>query len=332
MTHATVADSPVPSGTDADPAAAGDFGAVWAEVQPRLVAFLRRRGATRELAEDLSQEVALRCMTRRVPYADAEDLLRWCNVVSANLLVDHHRSSRRILDVEPPDVPASDDVFRAVDGRLALRRALRAMTELSATDQQALIESLDADPAPDRREATRLAVQRHRARVRLRAVIGGVLGWLLGLLRAGRRMKAPLLAPVVIAVPLLLILTPLVTDLASPERTRPPAPPAGGRRTSEIPAGRDPEVRDPEVRDPEVSHPAAQAGPVADPDEPVVSVTPPENGQLPVFDVSPPGPVGGAETRNRDEKPGETIVTCVTYPRYAVCAYQLEQGPGPGHQ
>ncbi len=197
-----------------DSRAVDRFEQVWPAVQRRLLSTLRKRGATRELAEDIAQEVALRCVAHGVPYADVEDLLRWCNTTATNLLVDHHRTSRRIVDVSPPESASDDDVFRIVDSRLALRATFEAIGQLEAIDRRALIDVLhEVAPTPgDRRESTMLAVRRNRARGRLRALLAAAMGWLIASGRALRRSVGLSAASVAAVLPLLVVVAPFAAE------------------------------------------------------------------------------------------------------------------------
>jgi DNA-directed RNA polymerase specialized sigma24 family protein len=153
-----------------------DIGAVWCDLSPRLRGYLMRLGCSRDLAEDLVQDVALRALRTRIRFTDTEDLLRWCNVVGRNLYVDHVRSiSRRPQEALADDFDraSADDLETTVEHRLQLTSVLRGVGLLSRNDRLALFTPLmDEDVEPvSRTEATRLAVRRHRARGRLRAVL-----------------------------------------------------------------------------------------------------------------------------------------------------------------
>lgn len=198
---------------------------VWPQVSRALLRYLRGRGAGAALAEDVVQDVALRVLTHDVAFESAEDLLRWCLPVARNRFVDHHRASVRVVDdgggqgaYEHRDDRA--DVHATVEARIRLHRVLGAIRQLGPVDQQSLLPllaDLSEQPlAADRKEATRLAVRRHRARARLLELVGpaaAVLGWTLG--RPRPRQGRP--APAALTLPALLAaLVPFVAVDASP--------------------------------------------------------------------------------------------------------------------
>lgn len=184
--------------------------AVWPRVSRLLAAGLRRRGASPSIVEDVVQDVALRIMTHEPAYNDADDLLRWCHTVARNRLVDYHRSGERLVELaadREDGRPSHGELHAEVEARLRLARVLSSIRDLGVDDQQAIAPLLsDAlePPAANRKEATRLAVRRHRARKRLLDIVGpaaAVLGWVQAK-RCGR--SALRLAPAALAVPLLL--------------------------------------------------------------------------------------------------------------------------------
>jgi hypothetical protein len=166
------------------------FADVWPEVSRALVRFLCRRGASDAQAQDIAQDVALKVLTRHIPFTSSQDLLRWCYPVARNALVDAQRASARFVAVPDEDaafdVPDMFDTHRVVESRLRLQDVLVGIRQLSSADQEALAPLLDDDGPADptcRRESTRLAVRRHRARARLTALVGpvaAVFGWVLG--------------------------------------------------------------------------------------------------------------------------------------------------------
>jgi DNA-directed RNA polymerase specialized sigma24 family protein len=155
-------------------------------------------------AEDIVQEVAVRALAHPQDFATREDLARWCWRVTWRLRIDAVRKTRRVATTECPDVPATEDTVRLVEGRLALEAALAGVTSLSPRDRSALFAV--ASPDASRQETVRLAVRRHRARARLRRALGGGfvvagLAWLdLVLRRLRPRARLALAGPVVLVV------------------------------------------------------------------------------------------------------------------------------------
>jgi DNA-directed RNA polymerase specialized sigma24 family protein len=178
---------------------------VWPEVSTRLGKLLTSRGAARDVADDVVQEVAARALSHGIVFDDAADLMRWAVPVALNLLVDHARAAGRVtLGIDGYDT-ALADVADLVAHRDRLRQVLGAVARLSDADRAALAPEAEA-PA-DRREAVKLAVRRHRARRRLLALVDGVaafVGWL-GV-HARRSRVAVTAVPVAFVLPVALVL------------------------------------------------------------------------------------------------------------------------------
>lgn len=208
------------------------FDEVWPQVNTSLISYLCRRGATFPQAQDISQEVALKVLTRDVAFTSAQDLLRWCYPVARNALVDEQRTASRIYTV--PDVGSEEetgvdvvdrfDTHVVVESRLRLQRVLAGIRQLSAADQTALAPFLaddgPAEPA-DRTESTRLAVRRHRARNRLVALVGpaaAALGWALGPRPARPTRLQPTLAAagVSFSIAVAVVVAPVLDAPAAP--------------------------------------------------------------------------------------------------------------------
>ena len=127
---------------------------VWPEVSGRLGRLLASRGASRDLADDVVQEVAARALARAIVFEDAADLMRWAVPVALNLLVDSARHAGRVtVGIEGWDA-AEGDVADLVAHRDRLTRVLGAVERLSDADRVALTS---AEAPADRREAVKLA-------------------------------------------------------------------------------------------------------------------------------------------------------------------------------
>lgn len=187
-----------------------EFAALWRETARKVTLFLRRMGASPEVAEDLVQDVAVRLLRACPHFTEPKELLKWSYVVARNLYVDHVRRPGP-LACEPAELPemlAYADVARTVEARLALAQVGRLLRTMSDSDQQALLQLVQDEPAmapASRRESTRLAVQRHRARTRLQHLIAATAA-LLGFLWATfRRLGAPTTVAAAYVVPLLVV-------------------------------------------------------------------------------------------------------------------------------
>ena len=224
---------------------------------------LAARGLAREEAEDICQEVAWRVLSHDITYRSEADLYPWAATVARRLSIDHHRRSRHLAAVEPPDRPAPVDVAEVVEGRSRLRAVVAAMPSLSPADRAAIADgaSLDGTTEPagaSRREAVRAAVRRHRARARLLALVeaaGAVVAWLVHRgPRQGRVVRAATYGAAA-ATPVLVVALS-VGGAAPPagvdaeERARPPAAASGVARREPVPLRVSPPHGEPAVNAP----------------------------------------------------------------------------------
>lgn len=146
----------------------------WTEALPQLTRFVRSLGVSPEDAEDVVQETATRALAHAIPYTDAQDLLRWCQVTARHLVVDGHRTSRRHIRLVDCDMAMSSDVHDTVQTRMALQQVLAAVeAQLPGAEQRAIADLLTDAAAPTcRRSQVKSAVARNRARNRLKAIVG----------------------------------------------------------------------------------------------------------------------------------------------------------------
>jgi hypothetical protein len=262
------------------------FDAVWPDVFRRAVSALVHRGTRRAAAEDAVQEAGTRAVASDVPFADAEDLLRWIHTVAWRLVLDARKRDRRLV-YEVPDEPSVEDVSRAVEQRLRLQHLRVLLGTLTPDERSALIEGA---PAADRRTATRLAVRRHRLRSKLLAMLDGAAA-LVGLLR---RFDAPHRArrTTLVAAPLLIVMTALTT--ASLRHDSPTTAPAIER--IDLPSlGTQPQAA-PSARGLTVSERAARSAPAS----------PPVN--LPKVQVPYARPGGNGRVYGRPKQPDDHFV------------------------
>jgi len=100
-------------------AAAPDAEVIWRELRDGLLGFIERRVRSREIAEDILQEVMLRIHRQADGIERAEALGAWVHAIARNAIADHYRSAqvRREVaagsEIDPeragePDAEASD--------------------------------------------------------------------------------------------------------------------------------------------------------------------------------------------------------------------------------
>jgi len=166
------------------------FVRVWTDVAPRLQRFLTARAVNPADIDDVIQETAERVLARDIAYRDADDLFTWCRTVAWRLAITLRRRRARIATTdEAADaviaMAAADDVAMTVELRQELATVASVFPLLSEHDRAAIVSDAVAE---DRREAVKLAVRRHRARVRLLALVDAAVAILVGV---GRRLAQP---------------------------------------------------------------------------------------------------------------------------------------------
>lgn len=265
--------------------------ASWPATARRVERRLRAVGADRANAEDLAAEAIARALDHRVEFQSAEHLYAWTLRVARNLFVDQCRAVGRgpaVRPIEDYDAVPLPDTATVVEHRMSLERVLQLLATFSPADRAAVLD--DTETPVERREAVRLNVRRHRARLRLRAALASFLP----LFRVSRRaLKGGLVvAPAAFAS--------LVVALALVPGHRTPAAPAEAAA---------PAVRTLPAR-PVVSHdvprsPAARAARSrpAPRHRPVASGRPRRN----TLTRTPAGPAGG-DVWARPRQPGDHVL------------------------
>lgn len=211
----------------------------WSLVRERLVGYAMSLGVSFHDAQDCAQETIRRALDLQVPYADADDLLRWCQRVAHNLVMDEHRQRRRwwlgAFDASVPTQALAADVADGVANRDLLQRTLTAVEQLPPTQREAIVNLLDGATGAreSRQEQVRAAVARNRARTALRGLVGYGAAVAALAARFGRRLVRTV-APAGALATAAFLLTPALVPGASP------APPSydAGRAVLTHPAHR----------------------------------------------------------------------------------------------
>ena len=219
---AAASETPRPGACRLTPDRSSSIAEIWPEVARRLGVYARKRASSAEQAEDVVQEVAARLLSHDdVTYEDVDDLLRWCQRVARNLLIDEHRASAQRsalpLDEHAFSRPAAVDVAHEVEQRQRLRRVSRYMAALSARDQELLRAAAfeDHDIAQFSSAGSR-DVARHRARRRLLEALGGAYGVAPWWRRIASKRRASATALVGVCVPLALSAAVYIGTVGSP--------------------------------------------------------------------------------------------------------------------
>jgi RNA polymerase sigma factor (sigma-70 family) len=148
---------------------AANHSALLEEFYQPLFRYLCRAAGQADVARDLTQDVFLRVSRSPVPDASRSELQAWLFRIARNIVIDHHRRSRRAPDEVPTDQaphrPASQDVAAAVHAALAtladLDRDVFLMREVAGLGYDEIAQACDISPGGVR---SRL----HRTRLHLR--------------------------------------------------------------------------------------------------------------------------------------------------------------------
>lgn len=107
----------------------------WGEHRRELRAWLVRRLADPQTADDLLQDLFLKALARNRQFCEMADARAWLFAVARNALTDHLRPRKNLVDL-PEDLEAPIDEPAPVE---ALAACLpRALTELAPEDREAL--------------------------------------------------------------------------------------------------------------------------------------------------------------------------------------------------
>lgn len=141
----------------------------------RLIAFIRRKVASADLAEDLLQEALLRAIRAAPSLRDEERLLPWFYTILNNAITDAYRRGGVTSRLFTPFNPAQHDVAAADGDEEEVCRCFRPLLPTLKPEYAHLIESLDLAGEDPAHAAQRLGVspgtlkvRRHRARQALR--------------------------------------------------------------------------------------------------------------------------------------------------------------------
>lgn len=137
---------------------------VWRDLIGQLRAFVRRRIADRDRADDLVGEILLRIHQSVGTVDDRERLAHWVFRVARNAVIDEYRRAGRERERLVPaaaDVPADEPTLGAEDAADAveeLSRCLRPLLGGLPPEQRRAVELIDLDRWPQARAARREGV------------------------------------------------------------------------------------------------------------------------------------------------------------------------------
>jgi RNA polymerase sigma-70 factor (ECF subfamily) len=167
----------------------GAFGEVYELMGPKLIQFFMRQGASRPLAEDLLQDVAVRLYRARGNFQRGASAMAWAYGVSRNAHVDHLRAAktRRVVvsDDEALNRVASGDETSTealVAASQQARHLAAAFETLPRAQRQAYelrhVQELEVEEAAKRAGITEnaLKIRVHRAKEALRLALRRLAG------------------------------------------------------------------------------------------------------------------------------------------------------------
>jgi RNA polymerase sigma-70 factor (ECF subfamily) len=148
---------------------AANSSALLAEFYQPLFRYLCRAAGQADIARDLTQDVFLRASRVTAPPTSRTELQAWLFRIARNIVIDHHRRSRRTPDEVPaeqaPHRPASQDVAVAVNAALAtladLDRDVFLMREVAGLGYEEIAKACEISAGGVRSRI-------HRARLQLR--------------------------------------------------------------------------------------------------------------------------------------------------------------------
>jgi RNA polymerase sigma-70 factor, ECF subfamily len=126
---------------DGDDAA---FGEVFAELAPRLRAFLRRLGCSIDVADDLTQETFLRMHRARASFTPGKQVAPWAYAIARNCCVSHARSgkaklARASVDAEHVELPAASSVEQESMARQTAEVVSRTLAAMTPARREAFV-------------------------------------------------------------------------------------------------------------------------------------------------------------------------------------------------
>lgn len=209
------------------------FETAWRELRPRTINMLLRRGASRDVAEDIAQETAIRLLKNWHLVDGDRPIWPFVRRIAINCLVDRHRRTRHESLDQVPDRESVHDVEEQGLARFRLSEVWRAMGGLSHKERSILLAEVGVVTGFGNTSATKMA--RHRARQKLTAAMGrsGAFG---GIPVTWRRLTAwmQLHVPtthidVATSAGLLVIVSAAAVSLTPPAHPSPNRPPAAIR-------------------------------------------------------------------------------------------------------
>lgn len=91
----------------------------WYALHEPLLAFIRRRVADKETAEDLLQEVFLRIHASTTTLRDEKKLESWVYQIARHLIIDHYRRTRQHAPLEAANLLAEEMPVQDIRAELA---------------------------------------------------------------------------------------------------------------------------------------------------------------------------------------------------------------------
>lgn len=135
----------------------------------RFLAFLQRRVASREIAEDILQDAFVRGITKAPAMRDSESIVAWFYRVLRNAIVDHYRHAgaeqrayaQALADAEDTVMPSDSELFETVCA------CVRELVGTLKHEYARSIQRVDLDGVSVKTFATEQGISPNNAAVRL---------------------------------------------------------------------------------------------------------------------------------------------------------------------
>jgi len=160
---------------DSEPA----FAELYRRLRPYLTAVARRRGCSRDVADDLVQQAFLNAHLARDRFELDSSFRPWLTRIFVNLLVDHFRAARRrpVADIDVGELGDAGTTAHPLERSDEVARARNALLRLRPRQRQVIeMHWLEERPFPEVARAlgeqlSTVKVRAHRAYRELRATL-----------------------------------------------------------------------------------------------------------------------------------------------------------------
>ncbi len=113
---------------------------IYERYQPQIYAYVSYRVADSSAADDLTAEVFVRMVAKIHTFVPSDrPLLSWLYTIASNLVIDHHRSSRRTVPLDESIVSHETSPARRLEEKLERARLREAIERLTEDQRQIIV-------------------------------------------------------------------------------------------------------------------------------------------------------------------------------------------------